>query len=156
MAPDIVLEDTMTRTETALALFDERYSCSQAVFAAFAGDYGLDKDMAMKISGPFGGGIATGDICGALSGAIIVLGLHYRGTEPGATAEKLMTMTYVRKMIGEFENAMGARDCSDILGEDMSTDEGRQAAHDKDLRTQYCFPCVKNAVQILEKLLASE
>jgi C_GCAxxG_C_C family probable redox protein len=71
----------MTRADKAVALFREGYSCSQAVLAVFAQDFSLDRDTANRISQGFGGGIAHSDgICGAVSGAIMVIGLRYGRT----------------------------------------------------------------------------
>ncbi|HYC20977.1 MAG TPA: C-GCAxxG-C-C family protein [Candidatus Bathyarchaeia archaeon] len=68
----------MTKEEDAVALFQHGFSCSQAVLSAFAQHFGLERDTALRISQGFGAGIAyTDDICGAVSGAIMVIGLRY-------------------------------------------------------------------------------
>ena len=67
----------MTKAEDAVALFQHGFSCSQAVLTVFAQDFGLDRDLALRISQGFGAGMAyTDDICGAASGAIMVIGLR--------------------------------------------------------------------------------
>ena len=66
-----------TRVEIALELFNEGYNCAQAVFAAFADKYGIDKDTAMKLSSSFGGGMGRmREVCGAVSGMFMVAGLE--------------------------------------------------------------------------------
>ena len=68
----------MTKADGAVTLFQEGFTCSQAVLSVFADDFGLDRDLALRISQGFGAGIAyTDDICGALSGAVMVIGLRY-------------------------------------------------------------------------------
>jgi len=147
----------MTRPEKAVQIFNDGYSCSQAVLAAYADDYGLDLDMALKISGPFGGGIgSSGDICGALSGAAMVLGLEYRGTEAGPTEAKKQTMSLVRQMLADFREKHGCIDCVDILGIDISNAEGAQEAREKGLFETRCPECVKDASELLETLLPSK
>ena len=75
---DPVKLSDMTRADEAVALFQQGFSCSQAVLGVFAEDFGLDRDLALRISQGFGAGIAyTDDICGAVSGAIMVIGLRY-------------------------------------------------------------------------------
>jgi C_GCAxxG_C_C family probable redox protein len=60
-----------TPAETAVTVFSQSYNCSQAVFSAFAAQYGLDKKTALKLASPFGGGMGLrGEICGAVSGAL--------------------------------------------------------------------------------------
>ena len=72
----------MTKSDEALASFRNRFTCSSAVFSAFSDELGLDRDTAKKIACGFGAGISkTGNICGAVSGAIMVIGLKYGKTE---------------------------------------------------------------------------
>lgn len=72
----------MKGRERALAAFRNGFTCSAAVFSAFSKDLGLDEETARKIACGFGAGISrTGNICGAVSGAILVIGLRYgKGT----------------------------------------------------------------------------
>ena len=68
----------MDRAESAIACFMNGCNCSQAVLTAFCEEYGIDKKLAMRIACPFGGGMGhTGQVCGAVSGALLVLGLKY-------------------------------------------------------------------------------
>lgn len=70
----------MSRKEEALRLFESGFNCNQAVLTAFSGELGIDKETALKIGTGFGGGVRRGDVCGAVSGAVMVLGMkqgHY-------------------------------------------------------------------------------
>jgi C_GCAxxG_C_C family probable redox protein len=74
--------DTHNRAQLAVSRFKDGFSCSQAVLSAFSDTYGLDLPLYLKISQPFGGGIAhLGDICGAVSEALMVIGLKYGWTK---------------------------------------------------------------------------
>ena len=65
----------MSKAETAIKLF-ETYNCAQSVFTAYAEDFGIDKNQALSLAVGFGGGMGrTQDVCGAVTGAIMVLGL---------------------------------------------------------------------------------
>ena len=55
----------------------EKFNCSQAVLGAYADDYGLTVAQAMKVAACFSGGVRKGEVCGAVSGAIMVIGLKY-------------------------------------------------------------------------------
>ena len=67
----------------AAANFGKGLACSQAVFGAFAGKYGLSAEMAVKISAGFAGGMGrTGGTCGAVTGGIMVLGLAFTTNDP--------------------------------------------------------------------------
>ena len=63
----------MTKSEKALELFSNNFNCSQAVLTAFAPDFGLDEQLALKLGTSFGGGARNGEICGAVSGALLIL-----------------------------------------------------------------------------------
>ncbi|SDA46020.1 C_GCAxxG_C_C family probable redox protein [Butyrivibrio sp. INlla18] len=67
----------MTHKEKAMKIFYEKFNCSQAVLGAYTDDYGLTVDQAMKVAACFSGGVRKGEVCGAVSGAIMVIGLKY-------------------------------------------------------------------------------
>lgn len=66
-------------------LLDEGFNCSQIVLSSFAEDLGLDSEMANKVATCFGGGMGSGDTCGAVTGALMVLGLKYGNYLPYAS-----------------------------------------------------------------------
>ena len=77
----------MTKSEEAYQCFMGRFTCSAAVFSTFSAELGLDPNTAKKIACGFGAGVSkTGNICGAVSGAIMVIGLKYGKTEAGDDA----------------------------------------------------------------------
>ena len=77
----------MTKPDDAEQCFRSGFTCSAAVFSAFSEELGLDTDTARKIACGFGGGIShTGNICGAVSGAIMAIGLKYGKTVEGDDA----------------------------------------------------------------------
>ena len=81
----------MSRTERALALFKEGFSCSQAVAAVFAEEHGLAVETALRLSQGFGGGMARmADTCGAVTGAILVLGLKHGRTRAADDEAKVI------------------------------------------------------------------
>ncbi|MBQ7886388.1 MAG: C_GCAxxG_C_C family protein, partial [Clostridia bacterium] len=68
----------MTHVEKARDLFLSGCSCSQAVFGAYAQEYGIDYDTAMKLASSFGGGLGgSRELCGAVSGMLMVAGLKW-------------------------------------------------------------------------------
>ena len=139
--------------ETALALFEEKYNCSQSVLFAFANDFGLDPELALKISTAFGGGMGRKqEVCGAITGALMALGLKY-GRSEGEPKEK-MDFTYqkTREFIDEFSEIHGSPYCRDLLGCDLLTEEGQTAFLEKNLR-KACEEYVTTACKLLEKYL---
>jgi C_GCAxxG_C_C family probable redox protein len=144
----------MTKSDEAYQSFMSRFTCSAAVFSAFSGDFGLDPDTAKKIACGFGAGVSkTGNICGAVSGAIMVIGLKYGKTEIGDEAATEKTRTLVRQFIREFTKKNGSVSCTDLLGYDISDPEAYDAARDSGVFTSKCPALVRDAADILERIV---
>jgi len=144
----------MTKPDIALSLFRQGFSCSQAIAAAFAEDLGLDRDAALKLSQPFGGGIARrADWCGAMTGAFLVLGLKHGRTRAEDAAARDKTYALVQDFIGRFVARHGHFRCKDLLGCDIGTPEGQKAAEERKLHRTRCEDFVRDAAVILEEIL---
>ena len=144
----------MSRTDEALALFREGFSCSQAVFVVFAGQGGLDRETALRLSQPFGGGIAGGgDWCGALTGVFLAAGLKHGRVRPEDAAAKERPYALVRELTSRFAAAHGGVKCRDLLGCDIGTPAGQKEADDKDLHRTVCEKLVRDAAALLEEIL---
>jgi C_GCAxxG_C_C family probable redox protein len=143
----------MNKSEKAESIFDN-YNCSQSVLAAFGNDYGLSDEMSFKIAGSFGGGMGRlGKTCGAVSGALMVLGLRYAQTQPGDQQKKEKNYEMVREFIKQFTAKNGSCLCSELLGYDISTPEGAKAAKEKGVFSTVCGKIVADAAEIVETLL---
>jgi len=144
----------MTKSGEALALFQEGFSCSQAVLAVFAGENGLSREAALRVAQPFGGGIAaSGDWCGAVTGALQAIGHKYGRVKADDTAAKAKTYALVREFLARFRALHGLVRCNDLLGCDIGTPEGQKAIEEKNLHRTICDTLVRDAVRILEDIL---
>jgi C_GCAxxG_C_C family probable redox protein len=144
----------MSKPDCALSLFRQGFSCSQAVAAAFAPELGLDKDTALRISQPFGGGIARrADWCGALTGAFLAIGLKYGRVRAEDTAARDKTYALVQEFIERFTTRHTSIRCKDLLGCDIGTPEGQKTAQERNLHKTRCEDYVRDAVAILEEIL---
>lgn len=143
----------MNHVNEALKLFEEKYHCSQAVLAAFSEEYGLSKENALKIGGCFGSGMRKGEVCGACTGALMVLGLKYGKSRIEDMDSKIKSDEVCDKFLDEFKRENGSYLCNTLLGCDISTKEGVQYALDNELFTKFCPKMVKSAVMITEKIL---
>jgi len=124
--------------------------------ASFANQSGLDKDLSLKVACGFGGGFAgLGGACGAVTGAMIVIGLKYGMTRPDDEAAKEKTYRIVREFIKRFEQRHGASLCRELIKADISTPEGLQAARNKGLIATTCPAFVRSAVEIVQELLTA-
>ncbi len=143
----------MSRVEQAVGLFNQGFACSQAILAAYGEEFGLDRDLALKLGDGFAGGIAgTGEICGAATGAIMVIGLRHGRTRASHRAAKAKTRDVVREFLSRFESRCHSTLCRGILGVDIDTPDGSAAARAQGLFKAICPEAVRAAAEILEEL----
>ena len=136
-------------TDRAIKLFMEGKNCSQAVFAAFAPDLGLSEEMALAWSaGLGGGGGRMREVCGAVSGSAMVVGLKYPELDKTEVYEK------VRLIADEFKKTNHSIICKELLGlvevEKSSTPEARTPEY---YQKRPCVKIVEDAVLATEKVL---
>ena len=144
----------MTKSDVALACFNQGITCSSAVFSAFAEELGFDDKTAKKIACGFGAGISrTGNICGAVSGAIMVIGLKYGKAEQGDDAATGKTRSLTRQFMQEFSARNGSVNCTELLGYNLSKQDEYEKAREKKLFVTKCPELVRDAAEILEKML---
>ena len=145
---------TMTRSEQAVTKLVEGYNCAQSVFSAFCEELKLDQDTALKMACGFGAGMGrNGEVCGAVTGGIMVLGAkHGRGENEDRTATEA-TYARTRELMDQFARRHGTYLCRKLLnGCDLTTAEGQKSFGEKDLFNKVCKPCVQSAVEILEEI----
>jgi len=141
------------RTEQALTYFNDGYNCSQAVFMAYSDLYDMDKELAAKISSSFGGGMGRlREVCGAVTGMFMVLGLHYPATDVKDKAAKTTNYAAVQRTAAEFKQEMGSFICADLLNikrapENPTPSERNVKYH----ALRPCDRCVAMAAEILGK-----
>ncbi|MBO7252363.1 MAG: C_GCAxxG_C_C family protein [Oscillospiraceae bacterium] len=136
-------------------LFLTGANCSQAVVLAFEDLTGLDRTTALKLSSAFGGGIGRmREVCGAVSGMFMVMGLLYGYTEPGEKdCNKKALYKDVQVLADQFREEVGSIICRDILKNPPSdpTPTPRDAEFYK---VRPCARMVMTAARILDKYIA--
>lgn len=143
-----------SRCEEAAKCFDEGFNCCQAVFSTYSEQLGLDRETALKISSPFGGGIARmGDTCGAVTGALMLIGLKEGKylAEDDEAKDKCYRLS--QEFIGRFKELYGSTICREILSCDLSTENGQKFAKEHNLTKTLCPGFVRDATRIVENLL---
>src|SRR5512139_1686636 len=120
----------MNTAEQSVAYFREGFSCSQALLAAFGPALRLDRELALRLADPFGGGMGRmGETCGAVTGAFMVIGLKHGRTRADDKAAKANTHRLVQEFVGRFKSRNATIVCRDLLGCDISTPEGLKQAY---------------------------
>ncbi|MCP4693280.1 MAG: C_GCAxxG_C_C family protein [Desulfobacterales bacterium] len=144
----------MNKSDQAVACFKEGFACSQAILSVYGQELGLDRRTAMKIAQGFVGGMARmGETCGAVTGAIMVIGLKYGQTEKEDAASKFKTIERVNEFVSRFKSGNGSIACRNILGCEIDTPEKSKAARDKGLFDTICPRAIRQAAEILEEIL---
>jgi len=144
----------MSNVETAVQCFGQGFACSQAVLATYGEPLGLPREPALRLAEGFAGGMAgLGETCGAVTGALMVLGLKHGRTRPDDADAKMRTNRLVREFMRRYEARHGSVKCRDLLGCEINTPEKLQAARDRKLFTTVCPGLVRDAAEILEQLL---
>lgn len=139
-------------TELAVENFMAGCNCAQTMVKTYSGHNEAETELFLKLAQPFGGGIArTGSICGAVSGALMAIGLKY--TNFSNPALKTLVVSLCNKFMDEFKNANCSLICKELLGEDISTEAGHTAIKEKGLREKVCRNLIFSSSEILNKIM---
>ncbi|HNY01596.1 MAG TPA: C-GCAxxG-C-C family protein [Bacteroidales bacterium] len=138
----------------AIALFRSGLHCSQSVFGSFSEEFGLPRETALKIACPFGGGIGGyGKTCGALTGALMVLGLKQGSSEGSDYEAKLDSRRKARELIAYFEKQHGSSQCNDLVGFDRSNLSGPELLARLPQIHDFCGKFLESVIVYLEEEL---
>lgn len=143
----------MTHSEKANKYFCEKFHCSQAVLAAFASELGITEEQALKLGACFGSGMRKGEVCGACTGELMVLGLKYGQCQKDDIESRIRTNSVTDRFLNEFKRINGSYICNELLNCDISTEKGIETALNNNLFTEFCPQMVKSAVKITEQIL---
>jgi len=145
----------MTHKEKAEKLLHQQYHCSQALFGAFAEDFGLDLKTAFKISTCFGGGMRQGGTCGCITASMLVLGMALGFYDAQDKEREVYGNKKTDEFIKRFTEAMnGDVYCRDILGKDISKPNEMALIRKEGLILQKCPRALNVSIEILEDMLA--
>ena len=124
------------------------------MLGGFAERYGMSLENAVRSACGFGGGVAgTGQTCGAVNGALMVLGLAHATQEPGNGPARQATYTATRTLLGRFRERHGSISCRELLGVDIGTIEGRERAMREGLFATRCPVFVREAAELAAELV---
>lgn len=152
--PVLVQDD---RAKKAQAMMAKYGSCCTGVLAAYAEELGMDVELAARTGRGMAGGIGSmGHVCGAVSGAAMVIGLKTTDNNNIHNMQAgLETMDTVKQFITRFEEKHKSIQCRELTGHDLSTMEAMKVAM-KENAFANCPTYVEDAVLILEEMFAEE
>ena len=139
----------MKKSQVAIENF-KTLNCAQSVLLSFSDELQISRNTALRMALGFGGGMAMGKTCGAVTGAYMVLGL--KADYEGKTIQevKAETKAAILRFNELFIAKHGSIQCKKLLGVDISTPEGASEANQKNLYNTVCSELVESAAEILE------
>jgi len=145
----------ISNEKKAAALFAEGFNCSQAVLAAHAQHLDVPLETALRLSSAFGGGMGRhGEVCGAATGALMVIGLVSGHTSADDKDGKERTYNLANMFLQEFASRNGSIQCPELLGCRIDTPEGQAQARKQALFSTICPRLVAGASEILAEILS--
>jgi C_GCAxxG_C_C family probable redox protein len=137
----------------AREIFAGHYNCAQSVFIPFVRETGMDERLAYKIATPFGGGMGqNGQVCGAVSGALLAIGL-LRGIDEIDAEKKAACYALAKEFQDRFVELHGDLTCPGLLGLDISDPEQLEEVREEDLFHTLCPVFVADAARIAGEVL---
>ena len=140
----------MEKATLAAELFVQGYNCAQAIAVAFCEEVGMEKDQAAKMASSFGGGMGRmREVCGAVSGMLLVAGILYGYDTPDEGKIKKEHYERVQALAGKFREQIGSIICREIL-DNPPSDPNPSPRTEEYYRDRPCARMVYTAAQILE------
>jgi C_GCAxxG_C_C family probable redox protein len=148
------MTNPLPEVEEAAATFAQGFTCGQAVLGSFAERFGMRREQAFQVACAFGGGMArTGQLCGAVAGAQLVLGLALGQSKAGDQAARERTYAATKELWVRFRERHGSVVCRELLGVDIGTPEGQAVAKEAGLFETRCPQYVRDAAEIVAGLV---
>jgi C_GCAxxG_C_C family probable redox protein len=136
-----------------LACYKKGLNCAQALLSTYGPQFGLDREDAIRIAGALGSGMGMGETCGAVTGALMLIGLKHSRLKGGFSFSKDRTEEIAREFVARFKVRNKTTVCRELLGCDVSSFEGLKAAKKEKHFKRRCPTFVQDAAEILEEIL---
>lgn len=128
-------------------------NCAQSVLVSLAGECGIDEKTAMKLACPLGGGCRSGDICGALSAALIAIGLVNGNDDMNNKEAQQAAYAKYIEFVKRFKDEFGDRTCRGLLGVDTSTPNGHQFMAEHPEAKEKCFAMIDGVIPMVKEVI---
>lgn len=147
----------VSKAQEAEGRVKEGFSCAQSMFSTYCTDLGMDYITGLRVAGTMGGGICNmGEVCGAVTAGVMLLGLQYGRTKVDDLEAKERSYGLSREFIRRFRERTGAFRCRELIGCDINTEIGAKCAADTGVIKQLCPGFVRTAAEIYEELLQEQ
>lgn len=144
----------MNHVKRAVEYYNNNFNCSQGVFTAFATEMEIDEKLALKLATNFGGGERKGELCGAVAGALMVLGLLCGHCDSKDIEGKSKAYAVSTEFMNRFIKKNGSVVCRELLGYDLTKAEDKLAIEEQKLFRTFCPKMVESATEIVDEMIA--
>ncbi|HNY29025.1 MAG TPA: C-GCAxxG-C-C family protein [Candidatus Sumerlaeota bacterium] len=142
------------RGTEAVEMLQSGFNCAQSVLVCCGEKLPFDRDVALGVASAFGGGLgSSGNLCGAVAGGVMAIGLKHPRTDPQDQEAKETAIRLTREFLAKFRERNGSIECKELLGVDLSLPGSLATARDTGLFQTVCSKAVRDAVEILEEVL---
>lgn len=143
------------RIQIAYTQFDNGFNCAQSVVYSFCDEINLDKEIALKISSGFGGGMGRmEEVCGAVTGGIIVIGAKYGRDSAADSGSTEITYSKTQELMNKFKENHGTYICRRLINDcDLKTEDGQKIFRELDLKNKVCKSCIASVIENLEEII---
>jgi C_GCAxxG_C_C family probable redox protein len=137
--------------QKALELFNGGFNCSQSIIGTFCGQFGMNEELALKLTCGFAGGLRCGEVCGAVSSAAMIIGLRYGQYVVNDKASKEKCYKITSDFMEEYQKRKGSVLCRELLGYDVRDTERRTLFPGR--QREVCPKVIETAVLLLEEMV---
>lgn len=145
--------DLEERKELANKYHAEGFNCAQSVIASFADDFKISKELALRITGAMGGGVRSGEICGAVLGASCVVGLKYGHCSQEDIENKALCAEKSAELISRFKEINNNVCCRDLLGYNINDLNEEQFNIQREKQAVKCGKYISDSVELVYELI---
>ena len=144
----------MSRAEVAKKQFEKGFLCAPAVLSTYSEQLGLERELALKNACGFGAGIGRmGKTCGAVTGAVMVIGLKHGQVNLADEESRQITYMLVKEFVDRFTALYGSVECKELIGYDLSNSGELRLAIESGVFQNKCSAFVYDSAHILEDVL---
>ena len=143
-----------SKAKNSVQIFDRGFNCAQAVLCSHCEKYGLAEDIAKRVSCGFGAGMGyNSEVCGAVTGALMLIGLKNGKYLESDNESKEKTYNFVKEFIEKFKKEFGTINCTELIKYDLSKKENLLRAKSSGIFNELCPVFVKRSVELTEEIL---
>ncbi|MGD0173758.1 MAG: C-GCAxxG-C-C family protein [Anaerolineales bacterium] len=146
----------MDRAEIAVDTMRSGFNCAQSMVKAYAAELNADEAAVVRMVAPFGGGMGrNGYVCGAVSGAVMVIGARFGNADAADTAARDRAYAAVSKLLEKFRAEHHTVLCRELISFEINNPEGYQRAREAGVFQNRCPLFLRSVGKILDEILSS-